>query len=104
MEKLSNLLPSVLQLDPKWKRSGYTAISNKILFRADVSVGAKVVYWYLLIRCFTKDYSYPSYETIAKDLRVGRASVARYIVELKEKHLVEVKHRRNKSNLYFLKT
>lgn len=104
MRKLSEILPvDFLQIAPRWKTKGYTAIANSLVLNKRISIGAKLVQQYLLIRCFNKDNCFPSYETIAKDLNIGRASVARYLLELKDSGLIKTKRRRNKTNIYFLK-
>lgn len=102
MRALSELLPT-LQLAPRWKTRGYTAISNSLILNKKISTGAKVVQMYLLIRCFTKDFTYPSYETIASDLNISRKSVYNHLEELRKSRLIKVKRRRNKTNIYFLK-
>ncbi len=104
MHKLAELLPN-LELAPGWKTKGYTAVANKLILNKKLSASSRLVQQYLLLRQFGKNHdkpSYPSYETIAKDLGFSRPTVARCLKELKKQKLIEVKHRRNKTNLYFL--
>lgn len=104
MKKLNELLP-LLQLAPRWKTKGYTAIANSLIFNKKLSVNARLVAQCLLIRLFSKDHEkpvYPSYDTIASDLGISRRSVGYAVKELKEQKMIIVKHRRNKSSLYFL--
>jgi hypothetical protein len=105
MEKLSSILSEKFEvvIAPRWKTKGYTAIANKIILNSSLSAGARIVYCALLIRCFQKDLAYPSYETIGKDTGFSRKSVYNYLKELKEKVLIKVKRRRNKTNVYILK-
>lgn len=105
MKKINSILKNdefVVELAPKWKTRGYTAIANKILLNTSLSAGARVVYCCLLIRCFQKDNCFPSYELISKDTGFSRKSVYNYLKELR-KSLIKVNRRRNKTNVYILK-
>ena len=104
MEKLSNLLPSII-LDPRWKREGHLSIGNKILYKRGLSIGAKVMYWYFLSRCFQKDNCFPGNKTIGEDLGIKRPeTIIKYKSELVKHGLIKVIRRgKNKTNIYIIK-
>lgn len=85
-------------------REGYSAIPRGIIRSSKISFGAKVVYGLLLDHAWNKDYCYPSIETISEYCGISERALYKYISELKEKGLLEVKRRGlGKTNLYILK-
>jgi hypothetical protein len=93
-----------LEIAPGWKKRGYVAIGNKILYHPNLSYGAKVFYWYLLSRCFQKNKCFPGHEMIGKDLNVSHATVIKWQKELIANNLIKRKRRGwGKTNIYILK-
>ncbi len=81
---------------------GFTQVPNAIL-KANLSLGARLLYSILLSYCYKKDYCYPSYETLMKDLDCGSQALSSYIKELIKHGLIAVIHRGyGKTNLYQL--
>lgn len=106
MKKLSDILPQdTIQIVPGWQKRGYVSITNKVLFNHKISLGAKVIYWYLLTRCFNKNSCFPSNQTMGKDLGIKRPeTIIKYKRELVEEKLLKVIRRGNKkSNVYLVK-
>ena len=105
MKKVSDILPQdTIQIAPNWQKKGYVSITNKVLFNHKISLGAKVVYWYLLTRAFGKGNCFPSNETIGKDLGIKRReTLIKYKKELvKEKLLKTIRRGSRKSNVYII--
>jgi len=85
-------------------RGGFTQIPNALLRRADVTAGAKITYMALLSYAWGKDRCFPGQETLANDVGAGRRSVIRYLQELQEVGLLEIKRRGlGLTNVYVLK-
>jgi len=109
MEKINSIIKQKLEtaeltIEPHWKRHGYIALGNKIIIHPKLSIGAKLFYTYLLMRCFRKDNCFPSYETIGKDLRVSKHTIIKFKNELIKTNLIKVYRRGwGKTNKYVLK-
>jgi len=84
-------------------RESFTQIPNTILKRKDLSPGAKLTYVSLLSYAWQQGSCYPGQATLADDIGVGQRSVVRYMKELQDSGLLEVKRRGlGRTNLYTL--
>lgn len=80
---------------------GWTGVPNFILENDQISIGAKLTYAMLLKYLREQDQCFPGQERLAKDMGSGLRSVVRYIAELEEAGLLEIKRRgQGRSNLY----
>jgi hypothetical protein len=85
-------------------RDGFTQIPNAVLCNPDIGPGAKVAYAVLLSYAWKDDFCYPGQARMAADMGGGERSVRRYMAELAEHGLIEVRHRGlGKTNLYIVK-
>lgn len=106
MQKIKKVLDdySTIELDPRWRSKGHTAIGNKIMFNKKLTPYAKLIYWLLLIRCFSKDNSFPSNKSMAKDIGISVWSIKTHKKLLLESGLISMKRRgQGKTNVYILK-
>ena len=84
-------------------QGGFTAIPNRLLENADLSLGARMVYAMLLKFAWQKDFCFPAQERIATDLGIGIRSVRTYLHELREAALITWKQQGlNRPNVYYL--
>jgi hypothetical protein len=82
--------------------TGFTQVPNAIL-KANVSLGARMLYSILLSYCWHKTSCFPSYETLMNDMHCGSQALSRYIKELITHGLIAVVRRGNgKTNVYQL--
>jgi len=95
---------AVLVLERGWKNRGYVSISNKILYNTKLEPVAKLLYWYLLTRCFQKKDCFPSLDIIHKDLGITPKTIIKYKKSLIEAKLIKVTRRGwGKTDVYTLK-
>ena len=69
----------------------FTQVPNTILFRHDLSAGAKLVWMVLKAHKWNEQSPFPSQERVGAGLGVTRQSVSIYIKELKTKGLIRVR-------------
>ncbi len=94
----------VIIIEDESLREGFTQIPNALLRRSDVTAGAKVTFMALLSYAWQKDSCFPGQETLAHDIGAGKRSVIRYLQELQEAGLLEIKRRGlGLTNVYVLK-
>src|SRR5579863_5963276 len=74
-------------------RHGFTQVPNFILTKSDISVGAKLAYAMLLKYAWNNDACFPGQTTLAQDMGSGERSVRRYLEELEQVQLLEIKQR-----------
>jgi hypothetical protein len=80
---------------------GWTGVPNFILESKEISVGAKLTYAMLLKYARMEDNCFPGQERLAKDMGCGLRSIVRYISELEQVELIEIKRRgQGRPNLY----
>lgn len=108
MEKLSDIVKNsdyLLELAPDWQKRGYVSISNSVIYKKGLSIGAKAFYWYLLSRCFgDKTNCFMSIHRVCFDLEISNKTVIKYKKELVKNNLLKVKRRGwGKTNIYILK-
>ncbi len=85
-------------------RQGFTQIPNALLRRTDLTPGGKLTYMGLLSYAWQRDSCFPGQDTLARDIGVGKRSVIRYLQELEEVGLLEIRRRGlGQTNLYILK-
>src|SRR3954463_10341643 len=93
----------VIIIEEERLRESFTQIPNTILKRKDVSPGAKLTYVALLSYAWQQGSCYPGQATLADDIGVGQRSVVRYMKELQDSGLLDVKRRGlGRTNLYTL--
>jgi hypothetical protein len=81
----------------------FAAFPTKILRNASVTVGARLTYGLLLSYAWQEDFCFPAQEQLAKDLGMTDRNVRRFLVELKEKGLIDWKQLGlNKPNRYYI--
>ena len=84
-------------------REGFTQIPNALLRRADITPGAKLTYMALLSYAWQKGSCFPGQDHLASDLGIGKRTVVRYLPELEEKRLLQIKRRGlGLTNIYVL--
>ena len=80
---------------------GWTGVPNFILESKEISVGAKLTYATLLKYARELDECFPGQSRLAKDMGCGQRSVVRYISELENVDLINIKRRgQGRPNLY----
>ncbi len=94
---------SPIIIEDETLRSGYTVIPNFILRHPDISAGAKLAYIVLLSYAWQAGSCFPGQERMAEDMGSGKRSIVRYMQELEEAGLLEVKRRGlGQTNVYSL--
>ncbi len=84
------------------QQNGFTQVPNAIL-KANLSLGARMLYSILLSYCYHKDYCYPSYETLMQDLHCRSQALRKYITELTKHGLITVvRLGQGSTNRYYL--
>jgi hypothetical protein len=80
---------------------GWTGVPNFILESGEISVGAKLTYAMLLKYARELDECFPGQKRLAKDMGNGERSVRRWIKELENVGLINIKRRgQGDPNLY----
>src|SRR5438552_1327339 len=80
---------------------GFAQVPNFILRNPEVSIGAKVVYSMFISYAWHNNLCFPGQDRLAKDIGMGVSSVNRFVKELEEFSLIEIKRRgQGKTNLY----
>jgi hypothetical protein len=80
---------------------GFTQMPNFILRDATLTVGAKTVYALFLSYGWHNDRCFPGQKLLAEHMGMGIASVNRFIKELEDCALIEIKRRgQGKTNIY----
>src|SRR3712207_2132840 len=69
--------------------AGFTKVPNAML-KADLSMGARLLYNILLSYCYQKDYCFPSYATLMGDLHCHSQALRKYIKELIDNNHIRV--------------
>jgi predicted AAA+ superfamily ATPase len=108
MKPISQILKSKIglsfELQDGWKDRGYSAIANKVVHNKKISIASKGLYWYLYTMCFQKDRCYSSYEFLAKELKLNRKTIYKYLKELRDANFVKsIRRGQGKPNVYILK-
>src|SRR5438045_3360250 len=85
--------PNTLQVESEILKKGFTIIPNYVLRARNLSRDAKLLYGILLSYAWQTDSCFPGYDTLMEDMQCGRPQVSKYIKELKEVGLIEVKRR-----------
>jgi ElaB/YqjD/DUF883 family membrane-anchored ribosome-binding protein len=103
-ENTDHSLQEVIVIEDEALAQGFTQIPNTVLRRKDLSAGAKLTYMVLLSYAWEKGSCFPGQERLAEDIGAGKRSVIRYVQELQETGLLEIKRRGlGKTNVYILK-
>src|SRR3712207_5540439 len=85
------------------QQNGFTQVPNSILKANHLSLGARTLYGVLLSYCYKKDYCYPSYETLMRDLGCHSQALRKYITELIKHGLIVVERNgKGGTNRYIL--
>ena len=80
---------------------GWTGVPNFILESKDISVGAKLTYAMLLKYAREMNECFPGQERLAEDMGAHTRSIRRWLQELQQLQLVEIKRRgQGRPNLY----
>ncbi len=80
---------------------GWTGVPNFILESKDISVGAKLTYAMLLKYAREMNECFPGQERLAEDMGAHTRSIRRWLQELQQVQLVEIKRRgQGRPNLY----
>lgn len=81
--------------------NGFTVISNDVIQNKNISVGAKSLYFLLSSYCFAdKKECFPSQKTLAEQLNKSVRTIQRWLKELEENGLIQIKNRGYLTNLY----
>lgn len=80
---------------------GFTTVPN-LIFQAEISSGAKLLFTCLLFHGFRKGRAWPGQPRLARETGLSESTVKRTLRELEESGLVEIIRRGNKSNVYIL--
>ncbi len=84
-------------------QNGFTQVPNSILKANHLSFGARTLYGVLLSYCYHKDYCYPSYETLMRDLGCHSQALRKYITELiKHGYIIVERNAKGGTNRYIL--
>jgi hypothetical protein len=84
-------------------QGGFTAIPNRLMENADLSLDARMVYAMLLKFAWQKDFCFPPQDRIATDLGIGIRSVRTYLNEFREAGLITWKQQGlNRPTVYYL--
>ena len=85
--------------------AGFTMIPNLVMFRQDLTAGARLVYGYMSYLAWRNhgDEVEPPLETIADDLGFDPKTVAKYVRELRDSSLVVARRRGlGRTNVYVI--
>jgi len=82
-------------------KDGFLIVPNSVL-RSQLSPGAKLVFS-MLLSLGNEQKAWPKQDFLVKNLGLPGRSLRRYLKELKEFGLIEVRPRGRKGNLYILK-
>ncbi len=95
---------NTLRIENEALRRGFTLIPNYILRARGISRDAKMLYSILLSYAWQTDSCFPGYDRLMEDMQCGRPQVAKYIKELKDVGLIEVRRRgQGLTSIYTLK-
>ncbi len=95
---------NTLRIENEALRRGFTLIPNYILRARGISRDAKMLYSILLSYAWQTDSCFPGYDRLMEDMQCGRPQVAKYIKELKDVGLIEVRRRgQGMTSIYTLK-
>ncbi len=84
---------------------GWIQLNKRVIFARNLSPQAVRLYLILKSYAYQKNHSFPSYETLCKDLQVKRDAVRRYMQELEAANLIEQRRRGlGLTNVYILKS
>lgn len=88
----------------KYKKTGFAAIPNVVMFDPNLSNCGKLVCWVLTTHNFRgRDRCFPSLETIRKETKLSRNSVIKGIRELEGLGYLEIDRKKGIRNEYYLK-
>ena len=80
---------------------GFTQVPNFLFKNSGLTMGAIVVYAKFLSYAWHNDFCFPGQQRLANDLDMGIASINRFIKELEDSALIEIKRRgQGKTNIY----
>ncbi len=83
------------------KSKGYGAIAQNVMRSKEVSIGAKTVYAYLCSYAGQGALAFPKCKTMANDLQINKNNLHKYLRELKEMEIINIK-RTPRYNIYTL--
>lgn len=83
-------LQSRLKIKQKWLREGVTMIPNILLFEAELSLSARIVFACILAHAFNKGRSFPPNWLLQTELGISEPQVIKYKKELVKYGLIKV--------------
>src|SRR3712207_5294576 len=84
-------------------QTNFTQFPNAVLKNSQLSFGARTLYGLLLSYCYQKDYCYPSYDTLQRDLGCHSQALSKYIKELLTHDLIRViRPGQGRTNIYII--
>ena len=86
----------------KGKGWTFAQVPIALIMEPEMSSSAKVLFCYLVWRQGTKDNSWPSMRTMAKDMYVREKTVREWTRELEDAGYLSIEHRNGHSNLYVI--
>lgn len=90
LSPLQNELKSRLKIKQKWLREGFTMLPNTLLFEAELSLSARVVFACILAHAFNKGKSFPPNWLLQTELGISEPQVIKYKKELVKYGLIKV--------------
>lgn len=93
----------ILRGADKATKGGFTQVPNFVLKSPDLSSGAKLVFTMLLTYAWQNNYCFPGQDRLGEDLGHTRQWASKYLKELQEHGLVDIKKRgQGRPNVYTL--
>ena len=80
----------------------YGPILPQFVLEKSITLGAKVMYSLLCNYASERDHCWPSQATLAIRLSCSVSSVKKYLGELIKEHLIEVRHEKCRSSVYYM--
>ncbi len=105
-QEQSNLfepVPNTLVFEDTDRRHGFVVLDKLVLYAANLSTDAKVLYAYLLGYAYEKDHCFPGYAVLCADLQASENTVRKAMRELEAANLLSQKRQGlGKPNIYTL--
>ncbi len=90
LSPLQNEIKSRLKVKQKWLREGVTMLPNMLLFEAELSLSARIVFACILAHAFNKGKSFPPNWLLQTELGISEPQVIKYKKELVRYGLIKV--------------